>query len=228
MTTVAGVDGCKGGWATIAHSEDGALEVKVVEQFVDIRPRPDVVAIDVPIGLTEQGPRLCDVLARKLIGPRASSVFAAPVRSVLECKDYEQARRVSVEAQGASLSAQCFAIVPKISEVDAALREDPDLQAATYEVHPEVSFAAWNGAPLDHNKKSDEGKAQRLELVKSFFGRYAFTFAREFLPRSVQDDDILDAYAAAWTAWRIAAGIAESLPETPPTDSRGIQMAIWF
>ena len=228
MRNVMGVDGCSGGWATVRHSEDGALEVRVLKDLKEIDPLPDVLAVDIPIGLTEQGPRECDQLARQFIGPRASSVFPAPVRDVLVCHDYETANRASLERQGKGLSQQAFAITPKICEVDELVQKDARFRERTYEVHPEVSFAAWNGTPLEHNKKSPEGKALRMDLVESFFGRYAYTFAREFLPKSVEPDDILDAFAATWTAWRIAANIAGSLPYLPPHDSKGLKMAIWF
>lgn len=228
MRSVMGVDGCSGGWATIRHSEDGALEVRHIATLDEIHPLPDAIAIDIPIGLTEEGPRECDELARQFIGPRASSVFPAPVRDVLACEDYETANRVSIERQGKGISKQTFAITPRIAEVDAALREDARLRASTYEVHPEVSFTAWFEDEVLYAKKTEEGKELRMKLVESFFGRYAYTFAREFLPKAVQDDDILDAFAATWTAWRIAANIAESLPSLPPRDSKGLEMAIWF
>lgn len=223
-----GVDGCRDGWATVRHSEDGALEVAVIESLRDIVELPDVIAIDIPIGLTDEGPRECDALARQFIGPRASSVFPAPVRAVLDAADYASANRISNERQGKGISQQAFAITPKIRQVEDSLLEDPRLLERTFEVHPEVCFAAWSGEEIAFAKKTEEGKSLRKALVESFFSRYAFEFAREFLPRSVEDDDILDAYAAAWTAWRIAAGIAESLPRVPMRDAKGLEMAIWY
>ncbi len=46
--------------------------------------------------------------------------------------------------------------------------------------------------------------------------------------RVAAPDDLLDACAAAWTAGRVAKGAAERLPETPPTDARGLRMEIVF
>jgi hypothetical protein len=40
----------------------------------------------------------------------------------------------------------------------------------------------------------------------------------------VADDDILDAFAALWTAERIAPGEAVTLPEVPPRDRHGLPM----
>jgi predicted RNase H-like nuclease len=44
--------------------------------------------IDIPIGLTASGPRSCDLEARRLLGPRRSSVFPAPAREVLRAWSY--------------------------------------------------------------------------------------------------------------------------------------------
>lgn len=42
-----------------------------------------VVAIDMPIGLPDDGIRKADVLARRFIRPRSSSVFDTPVREAI-------------------------------------------------------------------------------------------------------------------------------------------------
>jgi predicted RNase H-like nuclease len=44
-----------------------------------------MVAIDIPIGLTETGEaRTCDIEARRLVGLRRSSIFPAPDRRILQ------------------------------------------------------------------------------------------------------------------------------------------------
>jgi predicted RNase H-like nuclease len=49
------------------------------------------------------------------------------------------------------------------------------------------------------------------------------------LPRKdVQVNDLLDAFAAPWTAERIARGKAETLPPVPPRDPVGLRMEIVF
>jgi predicted RNase H-like nuclease len=45
---------------------------------------------------------------------------------------------------------------------------------------------------------------------------------------NIPPDDILDAGAVAWSAARIAAGQASSLPHPPQVGSDGAAMAIWF
>ena len=58
-------------------------------------PDVEVVAIDMPIGLSDDGARACDVAARRLLGRAGSSVFPTPVRAVLATDDYAEARAVS-------------------------------------------------------------------------------------------------------------------------------------
>jgi len=43
-----------------------------------------LAAIDIPVGLPDTGSREADSVARKFIGPRASSVFPCPIRLALE------------------------------------------------------------------------------------------------------------------------------------------------
>jgi predicted RNase H-like nuclease len=48
---------------------------------------------------------------------------------------------------------------------------------------------------------------------------------RDISRRSAADDDILDAFAALWTAGRIEQGTAVTLPHAdPPVDSVGLPM----
>jgi predicted RNase H-like nuclease len=54
-----------------------------------------VTAIDIPIGLPGGRPRTVDGEARRLLGPRASSVFPAPARGTLDASSYEEACEAS-------------------------------------------------------------------------------------------------------------------------------------
>lgn len=188
-----------------------------------------IIAIDVPIGLTDQGPRDCDLLARKRLGPkRGSSVFPAPVRACLGAPSYPEANRLSRE-QGKGLPIQAWGIVKKIAEVDVALRASPALRERVFEVHPEVTFGFWNGTPILAKKKRAEGKAIRRRLVEAHFGASAFLDVRKLYARdAAADDDILDAYAALFTAERIEAKSATTLPDLPPLDAHGLPMRIVF
>jgi hypothetical protein len=56
--------------------------------------KPSVIAVDIPIGFPERITGLgreCDGAARKVLGKRASSVFAPPARAVLSETDYRRA-----------------------------------------------------------------------------------------------------------------------------------------
>jgi hypothetical protein len=79
----------------------------------------EVVAVDMPIGLSDNSSRRADVEARKLIGPRRSSVFPTPVRGALDGETYEEASALSRELTGKGLSKQTFALKPRILEIDA-------------------------------------------------------------------------------------------------------------
>jgi predicted RNase H-like nuclease len=124
--------------------------------------------------------------------------------------------------------AQAFGLFAKIRDMDEALARRPELGGRVREVHPEVSFAAWAGAPIAAGKKSAEGRAARAALVDAWLpGAYAA--ARASLARArAADDDLLDAFAALWTACRIARGEAVTLPSGPPRDLRGLAMEIVY
>jgi predicted RNase H-like nuclease len=230
---VAGVDGCKGGWI-VAYRRDDSEEVgtmavaAVAELFRELRD-PAIVAIDIPIGLTEAGPRLCDVAARQRLGPtRGTSVFPAPIRPLLGAASYAEANALSQQIQGCGISQQAWAIYPKIGEVDALLQSRPALRERIVEIHPEVSFSHWNGGvPIVAGKRTPEGAATRRALVDAHFGAEAFANARSMQPRgTVADDDLADAFAALWTAERIARGEHVTYPENPPLDATGLPMRI--
>jgi len=60
-------------------------------------------------------------------------------------------------------------------------------------------------------------------------GPRAYETVRErYLHKEVASDDILDAFAALWTAERIINRDAQSLPEEPPVDSAGLPMRIVY
>jgi predicted RNase H-like nuclease/protein-L-isoaspartate O-methyltransferase len=229
---VAGIDGCRGGWlCLVLELGSGRLEPRILPQIakvLDLQPRPMLVAVDVPIGLPDAGLRECDREARRrLSAPRSSSVFPTPVRPILEASSYLTACELGQRVDGRKLSRQTWGILPKIREVDAFLRADPARQTWVREVHPEVSFWAWNAkTPMAHQKKSADGRAEREALIRSKFGD-ALAVAQSKLPRGqYAADDLLDAFAALWTAERIRAGEATTIPSVPPLDAKGLRMEI--
>ena len=226
---VCGVDGCKTGWVVVWRDlRVGRIWWEVVLSLREISgsaPSPAVIAIDVPIGLLDAGARDCDLAARKRLGfPRSVSVFPAPIRPVLAACDQVEAsaRRRSLEGKG--MSVQAWGIVPKVIEVDEALRSDAALRALTREVHPELCFAAMNGdQPMVYSKKKAVGRAERVAVLGEHFGDIV-TQALASKPRGCAADDLLDAFACAWTAARIARGDAELIPFDPPHDALGLPM----
>lgn len=231
MTVVRGVDGCRAGWVVITRdTATGALSWQVcadAAELIDARPRAQVTAIDIPIGLPDSGPRACDRAARQLLGPgRGSSVFPAPLRPMLAAASYAEACRVGFALAGKRLSVQAWNIVPKIREVDAVLRAEPRLQRRVREVHPELSFQILARRPLAHGKKTAAGQAERLALLRPIYGARVEQALADRRALGSAADDVLDAFAALWTAERLAANTALTLPATPVRDAHGLRMEI--
>ena len=229
MPVVAGVDSCPHGWIAVLVtffqeivSEEHYL-LNRFEDLFDLETPPSFIAVDIPMGLLdkpEEGGRECDRAARKVLGhPRASSVFSPPSRLSLACTDYDQARQFR-------LNKQSFGILGKVREMDGIIT--PDLQIRIREAHPEVSFFVMAGlAAATSGKKKKEGREERIDMLRNHF--YQVNDGLAAFPSSkAADDDILDAYACAWTAIRIFRGEAGCLPDAPALDSRGLRMEIWY
>lgn len=205
---MAGVDGCRTGWviATGPAAGDVRVEPSLATVVADVRAgRLAGVGIDMPIGLpAEPGPRACDVAARRLLGPRRSTVFPAPARWCLG--------RPWHEVRG--LSKQAFHLLPKIAEVDALI--DPSVQDRVFEVHPELAFARLTGAVLSAPKRTVEGRAARLAAL----GLSAVPRLRGAAP-----DDVLDALAVWHSTVVIVNGQASAVGDGT-RDQRGLEMVI--
>ncbi|MER7073160.1 DUF429 domain-containing protein [Terrabacter sp. NPDC000476] len=228
VVPVLGVDGCKGGWVG-ALLEPGAPRPRIVvaptiaglvatvRESTGIR----VVGIDIPIGLPDDTIRLADRLARTALPGKASSIFSTLTRSAYGEATRLEADAVNRELVGQGVGAQAFALRDKIVEVDDWLRTRPTL--TVLEVHPEVSFAAMTGAPILASKKTDEGRAARLEaLAAAGIARPSVLQGQGYAA-----DDVLDACAVAWSAARHTTGLARSMPDPPEVFSDGIPAAIW-
>jgi predicted RNase H-like nuclease len=219
---VLGVDGCRGGW--LAAAVDGP-EVRWLwsPAIADLLAEPALaVGIDIPVGLPDAGVRACDVEARRLLGRRAVTVFAAPVRPVLDCTSYADARAVLAARGGASMSAQAFGIVPAVRQVDAALSPADDERVV--EAHPELAFLRLAGRPLD-GKRTAAGVTQRLAALTPRWPNVRHLVARAPAPAAI--DDALDALACATTAERWAHGEAVVLGDAT-RDARDLPMRIAY
>ena len=164
MANVAGVDGAPGGWAVIQMQESrwSVQRVTTLAEFIDSAPGVAIIAIDIPIGLLdayEVGGRQCDREARAALGKRASSVFPAPIRSVLPAATWENACAINrASAPGAkAMSKQAFGILRKVKEIDDLLQGRPELRSVLHEVHPELCFSTLAGQPMGHQKSCGFG-----------------------------------------------------------------------
>jgi predicted RNase H-like nuclease len=185
-------------------------------------PALQVVAIDIPIGLPDDRPRLTDRLARlRLPAGRKSSVFPTPARAAVAHTTQPDASAANREALGVGLSIQAFHLVPKILDVDAFVRGRPPV--TVLEVHPEVSFAEIDPACVVRSKISSEGRSARTAALRGAgLEPPAYRPGQGYAP-----DDLLDACAVAWTARRYATGSAYSLPDPPEVFADGLAAAIW-
>ena len=218
MVAVAGVDGRRGGWVVAVVETDPVPTLVSLDFAAPLRGalREDlaVIAIDIPIGLSDDAPRDCDLAARKLLLPHGTRVFPAPPRAALAHADsYDAACEAALSVSGKSLSKQTWNLLRAIAEIDA-LADDPRI----VECHPEIAFALMNGHPIDERKKTPAGREVRLDLLRRWLPD---------LPDPAYGDDGLDALACAWSAARIARGEALTLPHGEvPCDEAGRPMRI--
>lgn len=221
---VIGVDACRAGWVGISGELRGYFGA-TISQLVDAAEQDGpltVVAIDIPIGLPINGSRAADVLARRLIGKRSSSVFSTPIRAALLAATHAEASALNREATGKGLSQQAYALRTKILEVDAWARTT---HHQVIEVHPELCFATMAGRTLLHPKSTWAGVEERRSIL---------TAAGLDLPTDLglagelaAVDDVLDAAAVSWTAHRHAHHRTVPHPNPPELLQDGTPTAIW-
>lgn len=223
---VLGVDACgKQGWVGIRVSDGGyagsLVDVRL-EALIERAGEVSVIAVDMPLGLVERGWRAADLGARVLLGERRSTVFLVAPRSAWLESEYVAAGDRCQELTGQRLSRQAWALTPKLLEARACRLADERI----HEVHPELSFRALaGGVPPVFAKKTWRGQNTRRALLAA---------AGVVLPDALGEadrvpaDDVLDAAAAAWSADRIARGVAERVPEVPELDADGRAVEIRY
>jgi predicted RNase H-like nuclease len=141
---------------------------------------------------------------------------------VLRASTYEEACAISRRVSGRAISKQLYNIVPKIRDVDRLLSEPGSRPPYLFEMCPELSFATISGHPMPHNKRTPEGRAERIEALRSAFGDV--TSLLEGPATGAAPDDVLDALAGAWTARRYAAGTCLRLGGE--VDETGLRMEV--
>ena len=124
------------------------------------------------------------------------------------------------------------ALYPKIINLDRTI--EPSHQNWCYEIHPEISFSAWNnGTAIRFEKNSEQGRQEREFLIDTAWpgARQAVLIQLQHQGHNRQHvglDDINDAFAALWTARRITAGQAKRIPDVLSIDARGLRMEILY
>jgi len=222
---VLGLDGFTKGWVVVVLDGD-RREVAFHPNVAEALSFPfDRAAIDIPIGMTDDGERGCDMLAREKLRPHASRVFAGARRWLWqEFSDPDRANRTAQGRGQKRVSRQLWHLGPKILEVDAFVRANRSRDIR--EVHPELVFLRLNGGKPLLSKKTEQGRLLRCKLLKrSGFREIDRWLGEARIGTGARQDDVLDACAAAIAARAPAA----SLPQgPPPLDTHGLPMQIWF
>ena len=230
-----GVDGCRAGWLAIGLEAEDNWQVNTFPDVSSLwkhHRRVPLILIDIPIGLKAEGraERRCDPQARRLLGPRRSSVFPAPCRGAIYAQSYQEACDVNQRLTGKRLSVENWNIIPKIREVDCLLSDDASAKGRIREIHPELCFWGLAGRPMQHAKKRSEGLLERTQLLQSIYPGTADIIAHAlstYRRKDVARDDILDAVAAAVTGLMGGHNLA-SIPQEPEFDECGLRMEMVY
>jgi len=203
--TVFGVDGCAHGWVVVRLVDGAVAEVEVVDHVAELLAEEiAAVGVDMPIGLVDSARRDADVAARKLLPGRASTVFSAPPRAVVdahlsgEVHDHAGASALARRVTGKGVSQQAWRLVLRIAEVDRLAAAG----APVREVHPEVAFALLVGDALPR-KRTWAGVQTRRALLARIGLELPDRFGGD---ERAAPDDVLDAAIVAWVADGIATG----------------------
>ena len=222
---VIGLDGFRRGWVAVTIDGDRRT-IDFVDDIAWLSTQAcDRAAIDIPIGLSDDGVRACDSLARKKLAPHGSRVFSGARRWLWQdFTDPDAANREATTRNQKRVSRQLWHLGPKIMQVDAFVRLHVDIDIR--ETHPELVFLRLNGGEPLPSKHDDAGLAlrRRLLLADGFVDLDDWLAARRFVT-GAKRDDVLDACAAAIAARDLAGNV----PESPPSrDAFGFPMQIWF
>ncbi len=219
-----GLDGYSKGWVAVLL-DGGHCEIRFCRDVAEaLSIGFDRAAIDIPIGMTDDGERACDLLARERLRPHSSRVFTGARRWLwLEFSDPDQANRDALRRGEKRVSRQLWHLGQKIMEVDSFLRANPARDIR--EAHPELVFLRLNdGRPLP-SKKSEAG----IDLRRTLLRREGIRDIDKWLTDArigtgAKIDDVLDACAVAIAARDVAGCIPEGMP---PRDAYGLPMQIW-
>jgi predicted RNase H-like nuclease len=220
-----GLDGFSGGWVAVLLDGDEQTISFHADVTEALSGKFDRAGIDIPIGMTEDGKRDCDLLAREKLRPHSSRVFTGARRWLWqEFSDPDQANREALRRGQTRVSRQLWHLGRKIMEVDDFLRAHPLIDVC--EVHPELVFLRLNANKPLPAKKSEEGDTFRRRLLeRQGFRDIDHWLDEQRIGTGAKRDDVLDACAVAIAA-RDPKG---SLPNGEPAlDKYRLPMRIWF
>ena len=154
-----GLDGFSKGWVAVFLDGD----VQKISFHRDVTHALscsfDRAGIDIPIGMTGDGERDCDLLARARLRPHTSRVFTGARRWLWQkFSDPDDANREAQRRGQKKVSRQLWHLGAKIMEVDAFVRTNPSREIR--EVHPELVFLRLNGNESLPSKRSTAGAAR--------------------------------------------------------------------
>ncbi|WP_315738749.1 DUF429 domain-containing protein [Bradyrhizobium sp. SZCCHNR1093] len=221
---VIGLDGFRNGWVAVAIDGAGCAISFPADISTALAAPFTRAAIDIPIGMTDDGERACDKLARDKLAPHRSRVFTGARRWLWE--DHTDPDEANIEASRRGqtrASRQLWHLGRKIMEVDAFVRAHRDCDIR--EAHPELVFLRLNGAPLPSKKTEQGAKLRRDLLVAAGFVEIDDWVTRARLGTGAKPDDLLDACAVALAARDCAGCVPEG---EAPRDAHGVAMQVWF
>jgi predicted RNase H-like nuclease len=229
MQRIAGIDGCRSGWLVVESSLDLKRQSwKIAPNWNAIACDAEIIAVDMPIGISSNGVRQCEVDARSVLTPYASRIFKTLPRGALRFaqKDWALANQWSKSEGFGGISKQIWNIRPKIIEIDCAIT--PEMQARVHEAHPELAFTKLNGGYALISKHSEAGLTLRKRLLVRAGFTHLDTWLQDLRGTGAKTDDLFDACALVLTAQRIFRGAARTLPAVEQRDPRGLRMSIGY
>lgn len=221
------------GWVGIVVDDHGFAGAHLAPTLAEVIAAADAAAplgdpvrsvgVDIPIGLIDGPKRAADVAARSFVGERRSSVFWAPHRSALGFTTQAVANAHLASIGMPLLSAQAMGLMGRIREAAPVAAADERV----VETFPEASFRQLAGAGLSHAKRTAAGALHRLALLRA--AEPPIELPVDLGPAgSVPIDDAFDAAACAWSARRLALGLATALGDPAERDPvTGRRIAVW-
>jgi predicted RNase H-like nuclease len=223
-----GLDGYKHGWVAVTLDADR----HAIDFIPDISwlatQRVTRAAIDIPIGLSADGTRACDLEARALLRPHASRVFTGARRWLWDefryPDEFAKANAAASDRAQSRVSLQLWHLGPKIMQVDAFVRAHRALDIR--ETHPELVFWRLNGNRPLPSKRTAEGLSQRRDLLRGQAVAAVDSWVDKVrIGTGAKADDVLDACACALAARDPGGCVPRG---EPPRDDHGLPMRIWY